>query len=61
VEKIIIFEVKKMDELQKMTNEELLIEYEAYYDMVYGVNPIYGVKDLLWLHAIENEMARREE
>jgi hypothetical protein len=48
-------------ELKCMSNEELLKVYETYYDTIYGANPVYGTKDVMYLHEIEREMDKREE
>lgn len=44
--------------LKEMSNEELQDEFIAYDETINKVG-CYGTKDLMWLNAIEREIARR--
>lgn len=42
-----------------ITDKELFKKWQSYYETIYGVQPCYGVKDLLILSEIEKEMNKR--
>jgi hypothetical protein len=50
-----------MNELKELSNEQLLKLYNEYDDLIYGDNPCYSKRDLIYYDEIVREMDKREE
>ena len=49
----------KLEDIKKMTTEDLIKEYQSLYDAVYNVD-CFSCKDLQLFYMIENELMNRE-
>ena len=48
-------------EIENVSDEKLVDEWEIYEQLVHGNSCCFGVRDVLYLYAIENELIRRNK
>jgi hypothetical protein len=50
-----------LDRIRAMKWPDLVKSARETYDLIYGRNPIYGTRDMVYLDMLEREIYRREE